>query len=220
MILAQIIELLAPLECAGCTRQGAAMCAECLATAVADLPEVCYGCGRASVDWRTCEQCSPDTELAGVTVGASYDGPVKELVLQLKFHRLRRAAEAAAQIVAARSAAWPAGAMVTSVPIAASRYRERGYNQSELVARQVAKRLGLPYLSLLRRTTATHQIGLDRRSRLEQIAGVFYAPRAVEARPVVVIDDVVTTGATLAECAVVLRAAGAMEVWGAAIARH
>jgi ComF family protein len=153
-------------------------------------------------------------------VGAYYDGPIKELILQFKFHRLRAATETAAGLILRRAAEWPEIDMVTSVPVAPSRYRERGYNQSELIAKAVARQAGLPYQSALVRLTATHQIGLDRQSRFRQVAGAFRAIRALDGRRVLIVDDVVTTGATLSECAAELRAAGARDVWAAAVARH
>ena len=153
-------------------------------------------------------------------MGADYDGMVKELILQLKFHRLRAATETAAQIMMWTEPYWPRVRMVTSVPVAPSRQRERGYNQSELLAKAVARRAGVPYYPLLGRLTTTHQIGLDRRSRFEQVEGAFYAKRALEGQQVLLVDDVVTTGATLSACAEVLRNAGAGMVWAVAVARH
>jgi len=158
--------------------------------------------------------------LDGLAVGAYYDGPVKELILRLKFHRLRSGEEAAAGLaVAAVPASWSVD-VVTAVPVSAGRYRERGYNQSELVARRVAKRLGLPYSSLLGRHTSTHQLGVDRRTRFEQVERAFFPLHGAQGRRVLLVDDVVTTGATMAACAEVLRAAGAVAVYGAAVARH
>lgn len=97
---------------------------------------------------------------------------------------------------------------------------ERGYNQSELVARLVARRLGVPYCPMLGRVTSEHQMGLGRHERLEQIQGAFFALRPVPGARVLVVDDVITTGATLSECATTLSAAGAQLVWGAVVARH
>ena len=186
----------------------------------ANQPAVCFGCGRASAGSRTCELCAKASFLAGVSVGAHYGGPVKELILRLKFHRLRAATECAADLVMRTAGSWPRIDVITSVPVAAARYRERGYNQSELIARLVARRLGIPYSSLLGRATSTHQIGQDRRSRLEQVSGAFFATKRLSGQYVLVVDDVVTTGATLSECASVLQASGASGVWGAAVARH
>ena len=153
-------------------------------------------------------------------MAAHYDGVVKELILQLKFHRLRAATDAAAELLLRAAHEWPEVQLVTCVPVAASRHRERGYNQSELLAKAVARRLGLPYHPLLGRLTTTHQIGLDRRSRFEQVHGAFYALRGLEGQQVLLVDDVVTSGATLSACAEALRGAGAGSVWAAAVARH
>jgi ComF family protein len=140
--------------------------------------------------------------------------------LKLKFHRLRAATEIAAELLMRTNKDWPRIALVTSVPVAAARHRERGYNQSELLAKEVARRAGLPYRALLGRLTTTHQIGLDRRSRLEQVSGAFYALSVLDGQQVLLVDDVVTTGATLSACADVLSEAGAGSVWAAAVARH
>jgi ComF family protein len=160
-----------------------------------------------------------DTPLTGVAVGAYYDGPVQEMILKLKFHRLRAAAEPAAQLILDSLPSWPIDT-VTAVPVSPARRRERGYNQAELIARQVAAALELPFAPLLARSGTSHQLGLDRRSRLELVQGAFYAVGTYPGRRVLIVDDVITTGATLTECAEVLTRVGAAEVWGAAVARH
>jgi ComF family protein len=181
---------------------------------------MCYRCGLPSVAGLTCERCKVETALSGVAVGARYDGAVKELVLRLKFYRLRAAARVAAALVLAALPEDLVVDVVTAVPVAPARYRERGYNQSELLARAVAAGLGRRYTPLLGRTGSEHQLGQDRVARLEQIRGAFYARRWLDGRRVLVVDDVVNTGATLSECAETLVAVGAGEVWGAAVARH
>ena len=204
LMISRLMELLAPTSCLGCGREGAVLCTTCLAEHALDTPPL-----------------RPESAaLSGISVGAYYAGPVKDLVLQFKFHRLRAATEAAADLIMRRSGDWPAFDTVTSVPVSPARYRERGYNQSELMAKAVARRLGLPYRSALLRLTATHQIGMDRQARFAQVAGAFRALRPVDGQRVLIVDDVVTTGATLTECAIQLRAAGAADVWAAAVARH
>ena len=220
MLIRRLVELLAPAQCVECGRDGQIMCWECAQTHVLARAAECPWCRLHSPAGATCESCSPLTPLSGATVAAYYDGPVKELIWQLKFKRLRSAADASGDMIVAALPSPVDMDAVTSVPITAGRYRERGYNQSELVARRVAARLALPYSPLLGRTTASHQVGLTRRDRLEQVQGAFYARRRADGFRVLVVDDVITTGATLSECAGVLAGVGAESVWGAAVARH
>jgi ComF family protein len=218
MLLQNLIELVAPAECLGCSRQGAPICRECLA-ALPIWPSCCYFCNISTAGGVTCSQCQSVAPLAAVTVATAYDGPAKELVLQLKFQRSRSAAQVAARLLTARLPVDLAADCITAVPIAPVRYRERGYNQAELIARAVARLSGVPYRSLLGRNGAAHQIGRGRHERLEAIGGAFYPTRRLRGERVLVIDDVLTTGATLAECARVLELAGAGRIQGAAIAR-
>ncbi len=109
--------------------------------------------------------------------------------------------------------------IVTSVPIVNRRRRQRGYNQAELIARHVARGLTLPYRRLLVRVRTTQQIGKSREERLVHVGGAFVAKGNVVGQRILICDDVITTSATLNECARVLCDAGAASVWGAAAAR-
>jgi ComF family protein len=155
-----------------------------------------------------------------VTVAAYYEGVVKEMILQLKFHRARSAAGVAAGMVVEALPAYLRADVVCGVPVSPGRQRERGYNQSDLVARRVAAGLHLPFQRLLVRQGSSHQLGTDRRTRFEQVSGAFRAARRLSGESVLLVDDVVTTGATMESCAAALIEAGAGSVWGAAIARH
>lgn len=123
---------------------------------------------------------------------------------------------------AARELAGELGAPVAVVPVPLSRRRrrERGYNQAEAVARGVADALGLPlYLHWLERTRETlPQTDLRRRARQENVRGAFRAPPRSAGR-VLLVDDVMTTGATLEAAARALRRAGTAEVVGLTLAR-
>jgi competence protein ComFC len=115
---------------------------------------------------------------------------------------------------------------VVPVPLHSSKRRERGFNQAELIARAALKRNALPTAKfaadVLERTRPTvSQIGLTRSQRVENIRGAFRVrhPSRVLGRSVLLIDDVLTTGTTVSECARILRKAGAEKVWVVTVAR-
>jgi ComF family protein len=216
-LLRYVSRLIAPPICVGCGREGEVLCQQCVLALALPRAEVCFWCGRVSADSRTCSSCRQFTALAGIKAAASYEGSVRELIRRLKYHHQRDAATVLAATIAPL---FPKRSfdMVTSVPIATTRLRRRGYNQSELIAREVARSLALPYHPLLRRLRNTQQVGKTRAQRLSQVDGVFVARRPQSGR-ILVVDDVLTTGATLNACAIALQVAGAAEVWGAAAAR-
>lgn len=154
--------------------------------------------------------------VTAVVVLFDYRGPERELVLGLKHTRGVTAVPDLADRLAAaiRAEAWPAPAVVTWVPTTAARRSERGYDQSLLLAKAVARRLRLPCRRLLRRTGRAQE-GLDAAARR---AGPQLSARAVPAGGVLLIDDVVTTGATLAAAAAALRSGGASDVYAATLA--
>lgn len=145
-----------------------------------------------------------------------YRGPDREVVLGLKHNRGVSAVPALADRLAGalRAQPWPTPAVVTWVPTTAARRRERGYDQSLLLAKAVARRLGLPCRRLLRRAGYAQE-GLGAAARRG-------APRLSASRDVVgnvlLIDDVVTTGATMAAAAAALLAAGSSAVYAGALA--
>lgn len=150
-----------------------------------------------------------------------YDERAALLVHALKFgRRPGLAAELGARLARAVPAA-PAFDLVTAVPLHAARRRERGYDQARLLAEAVADRLGVPALpdALARERATPAQTGLDPARRRRNLAGAFRAtgPRRLRGRRILIVDDVITTGATLEACLAALAAAGA-KATGAALA--
>jgi ComF family protein len=154
-----------------------------------------------------------------VVVGSHYEGVIKELIGLLKYERARPSAAILANIITPLLHNTNFDS-ITSVPVATTHYRERGYNQAELIAKKVALKQSLPYSAMLARISNVQQVGSRRTDRLKQVQGVFVSRKSLAGQRVLIVDDVLTTGATLNECARVLRAAGAKAVWGAVAAKH
>lgn len=113
--------------------------------------------------------------------------------------------------------------IITFVPLHPARFARRGYNQAEILAEVVSQRLKIPSLNLLRKVKNTkRQVGMVGRKRRQNLKGVFRIRNSkkpeIKGKKIIIIDDIATTGATLNECAKVLKEAGAKEVWGLVIA--
>jgi ComF family protein len=159
-----------------------------------------------------------------------YTGNLRKAILHLKFHGREYLGHRLGALLAR---AWealpePESAIVAPVPLHPSRRRERGFNQAEVLARGLVRSLrkeksGLRLVAgSLRRIRATvPQVGLSVRARRENVSGVFSVgrPEDVRNRTVVVVDDVMTTGATLSACAAALKRAGAARVLALSLAR-
>jgi ComF family protein len=162
----------------------------------------------------------------------SYDGGLRELIHLLKYEQVRPAAvvlgRMLAEAVRGLEPGWTQNpVVVVPVPLHPRKVRQRGFNQSELIARHALKlgagngRLVLRSRILERRRETESQIGLTRHQRRENLRGSFAVarPGEIAGREVLLVDDVFTTGTTVSECARVLRRAGASKVFVATVAR-
>lgn len=210
----------------------------------AAFPGTCVACGRDGP--ALCARCGDalDARLdlpPGVPIGlpadipepllqlewcAGFRGPVRDALHAIKYRGERRVAEYLGAAVARRWArAGVGGEVVVHVPVHATRRRDRGFDQAEDIARVAAHHLGLPHLAALERIHATvAQFDLDRADRARNVIGAFGVrandgPR-IQGRWIVLIDDVLTTGATLAACATALESAGAAAVSAITVARE
>lgn len=221
MLLDKYLAIIAPHYCLVCEQEGDLLCKTCLPKAVTKKRSSCFLCNKLTANWRTCTTCRRKTKAVGVIVASHYEGPVKELVLKLKYQNTVAAADTIAQLL--QNKFDPAKFdLITAIPPSSKRMRQRGYNQAQLIAKAVGKRTQLPYVATMSRLGNTRQVGTSRRQRLAQMHGSMYVTKArlVAGSRVLVVDDVVTTGATISEAARALKSAGAKSVWGLALAKH
>ena len=205
-MLAPLLDLVAPPLCAGC---GA------LAARVEPLCSLC----RRRLRWLAPEPVSLGALAAWAPL--AYEGPAQGVVRALKFKGATRAAGAmAAQIAAGGPPGWlGAERALVPVPLHPARARKRGYNQALLLAEALAARAGGAVVDCLERTgPAQTQVGRDRAQRLRGIAGSIRVAGTAP-RHAVLVDDVITTGATLDTCARALIAGGSFSVVAVGYAR-
>ncbi|MGA2590535.1 MAG: ComF family protein [Bryobacteraceae bacterium] len=150
----------------------------------------------------------------------AYEGTLRKLIPLFKDHGMRRLARPLSDLLAAALPRDRQFDAVTPVPLHWRRRWQRGFNQSELLARAIARRRGIPLIRALRRGAATQaQAGLSNAQRRENVAAAFRSRRRVAGLRILLIDDVMTTGATAGACARALKKAGAKSVSLAALAR-
>lgn len=163
--------------------------------------------------------------MSSLRAACRYEGAVRTAIRRLKYSRVRLFATLAAQFVEASLSTRPLEAdLVMPVPLSDRRQRERGYNQSELIARELAHLGVLPAPvtnALVRRRDTRPQVELQRAERLTNVQDAFDCrrPALVAGHRVLLIDDVSTTGATLEACAVPLIEAGAARVMALVVAK-
>ena len=216
----RLLDLLIPPACAGCGLPGPPACEGCLGGLEPLVPPLCGGCGApAGVPVARCPACRG--RIDGARQAVAYSEAAPALVAALKDGRRRVLAGVLAERIARAVPPPPLGAVLVPVPLGPRRMSERGFNQSLLIARELARRWGRPAAeALVRVREEPAQRGSAATARARQAAGAF-APANAGPVPAhaVLVDDVHTTGATVADCARALRAGGARTVAAACFAR-
>lgn len=212
-----IIKPIAPHECLSCEKEGALLCDWCRLT-LGPVPSRCYRCRSQAVEYATCVKCRRSSPLEHVWIVSEYQGVSKRLVGKLKFERAKAAATEIADIMAEALPFLPGNMLVSFVPTATNRRRQRGYDQSELIAQRVARLRSLEFCQTLRRLDQSRQVGSSGDKRKKQLIGAFTAskPAYTKNKSILLVDDIVTTGATLEEAAKTLKRAGAKHTDGTA----
>jgi competence protein ComFC len=226
-IATEILDTLFPKVCIECGRYGGDVCINCIKKIEKVKTSTCFYCGKIHKLGLICARCrgNNNTNITGIITSAIYDeGPTKEMIHFLKYCGYRNLSEMLGELIVERlkDSTSIENAVVVPVPMHKNREIARGYNQAELLARYISKELDLPGgLALTRTEDNPQQMKLTRGKRLENMKGTIECVdrELVRGKKVLLIDDVATTGATLSECAKVLKEAGAKKVWGAVVAR-
>ncbi len=195
-------------------------CMLCRQTLGANEAGICQACCQ-QVEWNLVpNRIGGEDSFDVAAAGFWYEGPVRQALHGLKYQEKQSYARPLAQVMAyvyQNSLKVPAD-LVTFVPTNRATRRSRGYNQAQLLAVQLAKLINLPCIEALEKVRETKTMhGLDAKQRRENVAGayrLFCPAERVNGKVVLLIDDILTTGATLEACAKTLKSAGARQVVG------
>jgi len=222
----RIVDFLFPRWCVGCGKEGEFICPSCRRSLPRVMPPLCPRCGKPRPSGTLCPTCvSWQAQIDGIRSPFRFDGVMRQAIHQLKYRNLRALAEPLAKLLNDYLATNPIpGEVLVPVPLHQKRLRERGYNQSSLLAKELGKLTNLPVVDdcLIRQRHAPPQARSSTvEERRSNVAGAFVCrDHRLQDKQVLLIDDVATSGATLDAGAAALKAAGATSVWGLVLARE
>ncbi len=220
-LLETAIGWVAPPQCVTCGREGSALCVACSTSEIVPYGQQCWLCNRVSAGGRTCPKCRAGGSPRFVWITTNYAGAARDLIKIYKFGHQRAAARSLSQLMVETLHDFNSPAELTKlnylmvpIPTATSRIRQRGFDHSVLLAKTVGRQLGVECANSLGRLGQSRQLGAKKSERLFQTKDSYFVrlPRITKSRNILLIDDVITTGATLKAVTKVLRAAGAKRV--------
>ena len=223
-----ILETFYPRRCVNCGAFGQVVCINCARQVEICQTSVCPECGKITLNCAYCRACKRrlKTALYGIFIASNYDrGPIKELIHHLKYSGFLELALIIGEIMYQRIAKinFSNNCVIVPVPMFKKREITRGFNQAELLARYISNKLNKPGgLALERVINTKTQVGLSKKERINNIKGSIQCVdrELIFGKMVILVDDVVTTGATLSECARVLKESGAKRVYGLVSAKR
>lgn len=220
----KFIDLVYPPECICCGKIGYRCCPECWDKRVLYGKAICQKCGKPLSQKTICSDCSSTpSPLSKIRSLGEYDGVLRDFILALKYYRNIGLAEMLLpDLVKVLASAQFVFDLIIPVPLNKIRQRERGYNQVTTWGNLLGKFLRIPIYphALIRTKNTTSQVTLPAEQRLQNVRGAFSVKSdIVKGKNILLLDDVITTGATLTECANQLKEGGAEQIFALTIAR-
>jgi len=227
-----ILDLIFPVYCSGCGKEGSYLCQNCAEEIIQTTKFFCPVCQKLSFCGQVCPSCQKKSYLDGLIWIAPYQNQVlRKMIYSFKYEFARKMAKPLASLMAktilnselinlfSPKEAW----LIVPIPLQNKKLKERGFNQSELLAEEVSNQIKIPLVIgvLIKIKNTPSQTKLKERERKENVKGAFSTKNInlVKDKKIILIDDVTTTGATLEEAAKVLKRAGAKLVWGLVLAK-
>lgn len=215
--------MLLPPRCAGCGTLGARWCEACIQACLRIGEDECSLCGKRKLIDGKPHECARKKYLASADAWARYQDPLRKAIRRLKYsHDIGLGDALARHLVDLAISHQIQADLVVPVPLGQKRLRERGYNQAALLARAVSLALGLPYKpgAVSRNRETASQVGLSLEARQRNVDGAFMAKTSIVlGKRILLVDDVLTTGATLEATSQALMQAGARRVAAVVVSR-
>ncbi len=256
-----LLDIIFPKYCVNCKKIGDFLCVNCFSRLSFDTKNICLVCGNGSFDGLTHPRCRGRYRIDGSFTGVVFNSVSKKLIYQFKYKPYLSGLKTFIGDLLYESLIQNeefekilrSQLLVVPIPLSSKKFRKRGYNQAEILAKELSKKFGFTVCNCLDRVKETRsQVGLNKEKRKENISGAFaisrgpatrsaperarsrntdiravgspstpVTPRSlIEDRNILLIDDVLTTGATFSEAANVLKRAGAGKVWAIAFAKE
>lgn len=220
MALQKLISRLTPTHCISCRVTGNSLCDMCKQAIITPLVSVCYRCNSLTNNNKTCKSCRASSPIHSIWFAGAYKDETKKLIHEMKFKERR---SAATDIAACLDLILPIidPSIVTYIPTATSRIRRRGFDHAALIAQHLSKARNWQFEQLLVRQTQSRQVGSTRLERKKHMLRAFRVRNepCITDATVLLIDDVLSTGATIEGAAYTLKQAGAKQVIGAIFAK-
>jgi len=229
-IYSKILDFLLPKFCVHCGKYGHYLCQECYNQINFVKTHLCPYCRRPSVGGLTHPGCLTKYAINGIYSAAFYKGPMRSLIKTLKYHPFPFRVYEEIEIILKRyftdqERFFPKEAVIIPIPMHPEKKKKRKFNQSQLIANTLQSIWKNPLQDeiLIRTRRGRVQAGLSRRQRYQNVRGLFQIHpqkrKLVEGNSFILVDDIVTSGATLKWCAFLLKKNHAGKVWGVTLAR-
>ena len=211
-MISRILGIVAPHYCYGCSQIGIVLCDNCKYNIINEPILMCTGCDRPMATAGLCGAC--DASYDRVWVCGSYHSYLGNMIKAMKFDAVREVACTAAELMSERLPLLPSNTVIVPIPTIRSHVRVRGFDHTALMAHALSRRARIPYALLIKRCNNTVQLGRSRKDRIAQAKQAFYVDTVLDPEAnYLILDDVVTTGATVQAAAQCLQDAGARTVW-------
>jgi len=242
-----ILDLIFPIECLGCGQEGTWLCLKCIKKLNFKPFNSCFSCKRKNFFGEFCPNCRSNFYLDGIWIAGDYDNPIlSELIKKLKYHFVENIAAILGDFISRylqtvikcemvgvksnlnnlKITGHPFidknNTLIIPIPLHKKRKRWRGFNQAQNLAEVIASNFGLmkDVKNLIRIKNNKPQVSLKEKERQKNIFGCFaWQGQNLKGQTIILVDDITTTGSTLNECAKILKASGAQEVWGLVAAK-